>query len=185
VRSACSPPAGDSRASENSQGAQEEPSRICKACLQEISSQDLTPAGLHLCQDCLNKRVAAQQALRDLVSAQYVLLRPCKTVWPCLLKGLAFMPEAFRDRRAAEALAASLLKAGFPAEEAYSVLRKAAPGIGSGKVWALLADAAARGDWSCSELREKLGIDCQGCSMQFYLAPQMAAKPKPSQSGLS
>jgi len=151
--------------------------RICRACLGKVGPEDLTPAEVNLCQACLGRRRQEQQALRQQVSAQYVLLRECKLVKPCLLKGLAFYPEAFRERRTAEALAADLQRAGFPPEETYNLLRRAVPGISSAKTWALLAEASAKGAWSCREMREKLGIDCQGCSLQYYEAP--------AQSGLS
>jgi hypothetical protein len=154
--------------------------RVCRACLGEIGPGDLTPAEIHLCKACLGRRREELQALRDQIAAQYVLLRTCRAVKPCLLKGLAFMPEAFKERRAAEALATDLLQAGFPWEEAYAILRKAAPGISPAKVKGLLADAGNRKAWSCSEMKEKLGIDCQGCPLQYY-APQRAAP----QSGLS
>lgn len=154
--------------------------RVCRACLGEILPGDLTPEEIHLCQACLGRRREELQALRQHITAQYVLLRSCKPVKPCLLKGLAFMPEVFKERRAAEALATDLLQAGFPWEEAYAILRKAAPGISPAKVKGLLADAGNRKAWSCSEMKEKLGIDCQGCPLQYY-APQRAAP----QSGLS
>jgi len=146
--------------------------RTCRACLQEILPGDLTPAEIHLCQDCLGRRRAAQQSLRDQVSAQYVMLRSCKLVKPCLLQGLALCPDAFKERKAAEALATDLLQAGFPPEETYNLLRRAVPGIRSGKTWALLAEASVKGAWSCRELREKLGIDCQGCSLQYWAHAQ-------------
>jgi hypothetical protein len=155
--------------------------RICRSCLGKVGPEDLTPAELHICQDCLGRRKGEQQALRQQVSAQYVLLRDCRQVKPCLLKGLAFYPEAFRERRAAEALAADLQRAGFPPEETYNLLRRAVPGIRSGKTWALLAEASAKGARSCREMREKLGIDCQGCPLQYYQAPKRAA-PQPGLS---
>jgi len=150
--------------------------RVCRACLGEILPGDLTPAEIHLCQSCLGRRRETLQALRQQVAAQYVLLRSCKLIKPCLLQGLALCPDAFKERRAAEALAADLLQAGFPWEEAYTILRRAAPGISPAKVKGLLADAGNRKAWSCSELREKLGIDCQGCPLQYWA---------PAQSGLS
>jgi len=128
-------------------------------CLGEILPGDLTPEEIHLCQACLGRRRETLQALRQQVTAQYVLLRTCRAVKPCLLKGLGFMPEAFRERRSAEALAADFLAAGFPPQETYNLLRKAAPGIRSGQTWALIAEASAKGAWSCREMREKLGID--------------------------
>jgi len=172
---------GCNEAQEKPEGRPEQERRTCRACLGEILSGDLTPAELHICQDCLGRRRQELQALRQQITAQYVLLRSCKPVKPCLLKGLAFYPEAFRERRAAEALAADLQQAGFPPEETYNLLRRAVPGIRSGKTWALLTEASAKGAWSCREMREKLGIDCQGCPLQYYEKPRKA-DPQPGLS---
>jgi hypothetical protein len=172
-------------AQEGGEGSYEAQEKTCRACLEEIGPGDLTPAEMHLCQACLGKRREELQALRDQIAAQYVLLRTCRAVKPCLLKGLGFMPEAFRERRAAEALAADFLAAGFPPQETYNLLRKAVPGIRSGQTWALIAEASAKGAWSCREMREKLGIDCQGCPLQYYQAPKRAAPKRASLPGLS
>lgn len=176
---------GSYEAQEKPEGRPEQERRSCRACMGEIEPGDLTPAEMHLCQACLGRRREELQALRDQIAAQYVLLRTCRAVKPCLLKGLGFMPEAFRERRAAEALAADFLAAGFPPQETYNLLRKAVPGIRSGQTWALIAEASAKGAWSCREMREKLGIDCQGCPLQYYQAPKRAAPKRPAQAGLS
>lgn len=172
-------------AQERPEGRPEQERRTCKACQGEILPGDLTPEEIHLCQACLGRRREELQALRDQIAAQYVLLRSCKPVKPCLLKGLGFMPEAFRERRAAEALAGDLLQAGFPPEETYNLLRRAVPGIKSGQTWALIAEASAKGAWSCREMREKLGIDCQGCPLQYYEGLKRAAPKKAAHTGLS
>jgi len=176
---------GSYEAQEKTEGMPKLERRSCRVCLGEILPGDLTPEEIHLCQACLGRRRETLQALRQQVTAQYVLLRSCKLIKPCLLQGLALCPDAFKERRAAEALAADFLAAGFPPQETYNLLRKAAPGIRSGQTWALIAEASAKGAWSCREMREKLGIDCQGCPLQYYQAPKRAAPKRPAQAGLS